>query len=132
MFETPVTKLSEEQLATHYQDLLKRENAVVNEQQRRRSLPHIWASETAIALQLRSLGFGTPREEGDEWVLPTSIVDSYLEGEVVSHEGRYWRATGAGAIMHAPGTEDPVMGFRWEEVVPAEDEVQSAEVIDAA
>lgn len=131
MFDTPVTKLSEAQLAEHYQALLRRENEVVNEQQRRRSLPHIWANETMLAQQLRTLGFSTPREEGEEWKAPTSIADAYLEGDVVSHEGRYWRAVGAGAIMHAPGTEDPVMGIRWEEVVPADGENQDVEIIDA-
>ena len=131
MFDTPVSKLTEPQLAEHYQDLLKRENAVVNEQQRRRSLPHIWANETMLAQQLRTLGFSTPREEGEEWAEPTSIADAYLEGDVVSHEGRYWRAFGAGVIMHAPGTEDAVMGARWEEVVPAENEDQPVEIIDA-
>lgn len=131
MFETPVNKLTEAQLSDHYRALLKRENDVVNEQQRRRSLPHIWANETMIVQQLRTIGLSTPREEGAEWQEPTSIAGAYLEGEIVSHEGRYWRAFGAGAIMHAPNTEDAVMGVRWEEVVPSETDNQDVEVIDA-
>lgn len=132
MFETPVNKLTEAQLAEHYQALLRRENDVVNEQNRRRSLPHIWANETMIVQQLRAIGLVTPREEGEEWQEPTSIASAYLEGEIVSHEGRYWRAFGAGAIMHAPNTEDAVMGVRWEEVVPSETDNPDAEIIDAA
>ena len=131
MFETPVNKLTEAQLAEHYQALLNRENEVVAEQNRRRSLPHIWANETMLAQQLRTLGFSTPREEGAEWKAPTSIADAYLADEIVSYEGRYWRAFGAGAIMHAPNTEDAVMGVRWEEVVPAADKNQPVEIIDA-
>lgn len=131
MFETPVAKLTEAQLAEHYQALLNRENAVVEEQNRRRSLPHIWANETQLALQLRAIGLSTPPEEGDEWKEPTSIAGAYLAGDIVSYEGKYWRAFGAGAIMHAPNTEDAVMGVRWEEVVPAEADDPNPEIIEA-
>lgn len=131
MFETPVKKLTEAQLSEHYRALLARESAVVEEQNRRRSLPHIWANETQLALQLRAIGLSGPREEGSEWQEPTSIAGSYLAGDIVSHEGKYWRAFGAGAIMHAPNTEDAVMGVRWEEVVPSETNNQDVEIIDA-
>lgn len=33
------------------------------------------------------------RTDGDPWVQPTSVVDSYLEGAVVTHDGKTWVST---------------------------------------
>lgn len=119
MYETPLTELTEQQLNAHYSQLLERESAVIDEQNRRRALPFIWQNETQIVQGLRAAGISATPERGDEFVKPTSIVTAYIAGDVVAYGDSFYEAHGEGAIMHAPGVEDPVMGSRWNEVTDA-------------
>lgn len=114
MYETPVKQLTDEQLRTHYDDLLNRQNAVIREQDRRRSLPYIWDNETTQVKLLRDVLPQAAPEVGAAWVKPSSIVSAYIEGDTVTHLDQPWIAVGLGAIMHEPGTADPVMGERWD------------------
>lgn len=116
MYNTPLTQLTEQQLQEHYSQLLERESAVIEEQNRRRALPFIWQNETQIVQGLRAAGISATPEPGDPFVKPTSIVTAYIAGDEVEYNEAYYRAHDAGAIMHAPGEEDPVMGHRWDEV----------------
>lgn len=119
MYNTPLTQLTEQQLSEHYSQLLARESDVIDEQNRRRALPFIWQNETQIVQGLRAAGISATPEPGDDFVKPTSIVTAYLAGDFVAYEDKLYEAHGEGAIMHAPGVEDPVMGFRWNEVTDA-------------
>ena len=119
MYNTPLTELTEQQLSEHYSQLLTRESEVIDEQNRRRALPFIWQNETQIVEGLRAAGISATPEPGDEYVKPTSIVTAYIAGDVVTYNGKLYQAYGAGAIMHEPGVENPVMGHRWTEVTDA-------------
>lgn len=119
MYNTPLTELTEHQLSEHYSQLLARESAVIDEQNRRRALPFIWQNETQIVQSLRAAGISATPEKGDEYVKPTSVVTAYIADDVVAFGDTFYEAHGEGAIMHAPGVEDPVMGRRWNEVTDA-------------
>lgn len=116
MYNTPLTQLTEAQLSEHYSQLLARESDVIDEQNRRRALPYIWQNETQIVQGLRAAGISATPEPRDPYVKPTSIVTAYIANDVVEYDGRYFEAFGEGAILHEPETEDPIMGFRWNEV----------------
>lgn len=116
MYNTPLTQLTEQQLQEHYSQLLARESEVINEQNRRRALPFIWQNETQIVQGLRAAGISATPEPGDPYVKPTSIVTAYIAGDTVEYDGRHFEAHSEGAILHAPETEDPIMGNRWDEV----------------
>lgn len=119
MYDTPLTELTEKQLSEHYSQLLARESEVIDEQNRRRALPFIWQNESQIVQGLRAAGISATPEPGDEFVKPTSIVTAYIAGDTVEYDGKLYEAHGAGAILHEPGVENPVMGHRWAEVTDA-------------
>lgn len=119
MYNTPLTELTEQQLSEHYSQLLARESEVIDEQNRRRALPFIWQNETQIVQGLRAAGISATPGKGDEFVKPTSIVTAYIAGDVVTYGDTLYEAHGEGAIMHEPGVENPVMGYRWNEVTDA-------------
>ena len=52
-------------------------------------------------------------ESPTSWKKPETIIDSYIEGDKVTHNGFEWTAVGNGAIYHEPGVTDPIMGDRW-------------------
>lgn len=54
--------------------------------------------QETISQYQKSLG----RAPGDPWSQPTHALDSYLEGDLVTHDGQLWRST-VGANVFAPG-----------------------------
>lgn len=119
MYETPLTELTEKQLNDHYSQLLARESAVIDEQNRRRALPFIWQNESQIVQSLRAAGISATPDKGEDYIKPTSIVTAYIAGDEVVYEDTLYEAHGEGAIMHEPGVENPIMGHRWNEVTDA-------------
>lgn len=119
MYTTPLTELTDAELQQHYSQLLDRESAVIDEQNRRRALPYIWKNEAEIVRNLRAAGVGPVREPKDPFTQPTNITEAYLAGDVVTYEDVVYEAKGDGAIMHAPTVIHPIMGDRWDEVVDA-------------
>lgn len=119
MYTIPLEQLTDDELSQHYTQLLERERLVVEEQKRRQALPHIWENENKIVADLRAAGISS-YEEGAPFKEPKTIVDAYVEGDVVEYNGELYQAVGRGAIYHAPGTVHPIMGDRW--VVYADEE----------
>lgn len=112
-FDTELNTLNNEQLQEYLQACWDKAAEISQEQERRHALPWVWASETQIVRSLRT-ALGTTPKPGAAWAEPSNVTEAYLDGDTVTHDGFTWVATGEGAIMHAPGIEDPVMGVRWQ------------------
>lgn len=114
-----VKTLTEEELDELYMELLKRQDDVHNERQRRNALPFIWDSEVVTVKTLRQV-LGKPEQAGSseepvEFVKPTSAMDAYVAEDHVLQNGKHFIATGRGAIYLEPGVNDPIQGLVWNE-----------------
>lgn len=124
--DADVKTLTEEQLDTLYMDLVNRQDDVLTERRRRDALPFIWASDAAAIAAIRK-ALGKPEQVGSEnqpeaWQAPTSPMDAYIAGDIVSVSGKAYRATGKGGIYVKPGTNDPIQGEVWQDVAAAGEE----------
>lgn len=118
--DADVKTLTEEQLDTLYMNLVDRQQAVLDERNRRDALPFIWASDAAAIASIRK-ALGKPEqvgtvEEPAAWAAPTSPMDAYIQGDYVTHDGAMWQAVGRGGIYVEPGVNDPIQGAVWQNV----------------
>lgn len=119
--------MTEENLRIHRDECYRRASQIDSEFRRRAALPYIWENETQTVKQIRlAMGKPTPGEDGNPpaWKKPETILDSYISGDKVTHNGFEWDAVGNGAIYHEPGVTDPVMGERWDKVETPDSETE--------
>lgn len=110
--DTDVKTLTQSEL-DQLRDLCWAKDAEIsNENNRRASMPFIWESELASVRMIRSAMGNTPKPF-EEWKEPTSIVDAYIIGDSVTHEGERYLAQGQGALMYPPNVDDPIQGVCW-------------------
>lgn len=117
--DADVKTLTEEQLDTLYMDLVNRQQAVLDERNRRDALPFVWESDAAAIASIRK-AMGKPEQAGTAeepatWAAPTSPMDAYIEGDYVTHNSVTWLVVGRGAIYIEPGVDDPIQGAVWQQ-----------------
>ncbi|WP_288750572.1 hypothetical protein [uncultured Corynebacterium sp.] len=115
LWNIALENLTDTQLEEHQLQCWDRSNNIDQERQRRRALPYVWENETQIVKSLRAALNNAPKA-GAPWKQPENITGAYIDGDIVTHEKKTWKATGDGAIMFAPTEVHPIMGQRW---VPA-------------
>ena len=120
--DTDVKMLSQTQLEELRQLCWDKDSEISKELNRRSSIPFIWESELASVRMIRSAMKNEPKPFA-EWKRPTSIVDAYIIGDSVTHNGRRYLAQGQGALMYAPDEVDPIQGVYWHEYVDGEEGV---------
>lgn len=126
--DADVKTLTEGQLDDLYMGLVDRQQAVLDERNRRQALPFIWESDAAAVASIRK-ALGKPEQLGtvdapETWKAPTSPMDAYIAGDYVQVSTKTYRAVGNGAIHVKPGTNDPIQGTVWEEATTDDAEVE--------
>lgn len=130
-FETDVKTLTEEQLEEFHMQLLRRQDDIYHERNRRQALPFIWESEVITVKSIRA-ALGKPEylgEDGDiaPWTQPTNPMNAHIADDRVNHNGKDWIAVGRGTIYTEPGVEDPIQGAVWNDLSTySEDEIPGA------
>lgn len=110
--DTDVKTLTQNQLEELRQLCWDKDSEISTEVNRRASLPFIWESELASVQMIRTVMQNEPKPFS-EWKRPTNIVDSYIIGDSVTHNGKKYLAQGRGALMYAPDEVDPLQGVVW-------------------
>jgi len=110
--ETNVQVLTQEELDQLRDMCWAKDAEISNELNRRASIPFVWESELASVRMIRAAMNNEPKPF-EEWKQPTSIVDAYIVGDSVTHEGEKYLAQGQGALMYPPTASDPIQGVCW-------------------
>jgi hypothetical protein len=73
--------------------------------------------QVADVIQAARAGSGITHTDGDEWVKPISMLTAYVSGEIVHHEGAYWRSEVDGNVCVPQDQVPPPEGCgSWERV----------------